>query len=108
MFDLPTKISITSKIFYFMRPCIFDLIYIFIKNMGVNTEYCSDMNGNQKFKCECHDGFEGERCEVSACPSNFCKNSGTCKSEIVDGNLIWKCDCPSPFEGEKKRIQGVP
>ena len=81
--------------------CISDLIHVIIKKMGVNTEYCSDMNGSQKFKCECNNGFNGERCENSGCPLNFCKNNGTCTTEIVGGNLIWECDCPFPFEGEK-------
>ena len=70
--------------------------------MGVNTEYCSDMNGSQKFKCECNDEFDGERCEVSTCPLD-CENSGICKSEIVDGKKIWECDCPFPFRGQKIR-----
>ena len=82
--------------------CIYDLIHIIIKKIGVHTEYCSDMNGSQKFKCQCNDGFDGERCKESVCPSNFCKNNGTCTSEIsVDGTLIWECDCPIPFEGKK-------
>ena len=38
--------------------------------MGVNTEYCSDLNGNQEFKCECKDGYDGKRCEVSVCTMN--------------------------------------
>ena len=67
--------------------------------MGVNTEYCSDLNGSQEFKCECKDGFDGNRCEVSVCPVNFCKNNGICKSEIVDGKKIYECDCLFPFEG---------
>ena len=75
------------------------MIHIIIKNIGVNTDNCSDMNGSQEFKCECNERFDGERCEESVCPLNFCKNSGTCMSEIVDGNLIWECDCPFPFEG---------
>ena len=28
--------------------------------MGINTRKCFDMD--QMFDCECHDGFEGERC----------------------------------------------
>ena len=68
--------------------------------MGINTEYCSDVNGSQEFKCECHKGFDGKRCEISVCPLN-CENNGICKSEIVDGNKMWECDCPFPFEGTK-------
>ena len=71
--------------------------------MGVNTEYCSDLNGNQEFKCECNDGFDGKRCEVSVCPLNFCKNNEICRSEIdeTNGKKIWECVCPLPFAGEK-------
>ena len=32
--------------------------------MGVNTKSCSDFNGAEEFKCECNDGFKGERCEI--------------------------------------------
>ena len=65
----------------------------------MNTEYCSDMNGNQEFKCECNDGYDGKRCEVYVCPLD-CQNNGICESEIIDGKKIWKCECPFPFEGE--------
>ena len=68
--------------------------------MGINTEYCSDVNGSQEFKCECHKGFDGKRCEISVCPLN-CENNGICKSEIVDGNKMWECDCPFPFKGKE-------
>ena len=39
-------------------------IDIIMKNMNINTKFCSDDNGRQKFKCECNDGFEGTRCEI--------------------------------------------
>ena len=68
--------------------------------MGVNTQYCSDLNGSQEFKCECNDGFDGKRCEVSVCALD-CQNDGNCKSEIFDGKKNWECECPFPFEGEK-------
>ena len=69
--------------------------------MGVNTDNCSDMNGNQQFKCECKDGFVGERCEDSLCPLD-CQNDGICKFEIDETNrTIWECACPFPFGGEK-------
>ena len=74
------------------------MIYIIIKNIGVNTEYCSDTNGNQEFKCVCNDGFDGERCEFS-CPIN-CANDGKCLYKIDgDGVMIWECECSFPFEG---------
>ena len=40
------------------------LLDISIKNMGINTENCSDMNGTQEFSCQCTAGFEGKRCEL--------------------------------------------
>ena len=38
----------------------FDIIF---ENIGTNTEYCFDSNGNDEFKCECNEGFDGKRCE---------------------------------------------
>ena len=68
--------------------------------MGINTEYCFDVNGSQEFKCECNDGFYGKRCEISVCPLN-CENGEICKSEIdeTNGKKVWKCYCPVPFKG---------
>ena len=68
--------------------------------MGVNTEYCFDMNGSQEFKCECNVGFDGKMCELSVCPLN-CENNGVCSTEIdsITNIKLWKCDCPSPFTG---------
>ena len=69
--------------------------------MGINTEYCYDLNGNQEFKCECKDGFDEKRCEVSVCPLD-CNDNEICRSEIdeINGKKIWECECPFPFEGE--------
>ena len=39
-------------------------IDIIMKNMNINTKFCSDNNERQEFKCECNDGFEGTRCEI--------------------------------------------
>ena len=70
------------------------MIYIIIKNIGVNTEYCSDTNGSQEFKCVCNDGFDGKRCEFS------CQNNGKSLYKIDgDGIMIWECECPFPFQG---------
>ena len=57
----------------------------FFKNIGVNTEYCLDMNGLEEFNCICNPGFEGRRCEISlcggvACENGFCDN-GNCICE---------------------------
>ena len=41
------------------------MIGIDIKKMGLNTEFCSDVNGSKEFKCQCKDGFIGKRCEVA-------------------------------------------
>ena len=69
--------------------------------MGVNTEYCSDINGSQEFKCECKDRFDGKRCEISLCPLDYCKHNGTCTTEInsITGTVQWICDCPAQFPG---------
>ena len=66
--------------------------------MGVNTEDCSDMNGSQEFKCKCNDRFQGERCEISLCPLDYCRNNGTCTNEI-NSTVQWICDCPPHFAG---------
>ena len=71
------------------------MIDINSKNMGINTRYCSDSMGNSEFKCECHEGFEGTRCE-NECPSEIlvsCKDYETCRSEIDKTTSIqkWKC-----------------
>ena len=58
-------------------------IIVFIKNIGINTENCFDMNGSQEFNCECNDGFEGERCEIALCENIVCEN-GSCDA----GNCI--------------------
>ena len=42
------------------------------------------MNKSQKFKCECNEGFDGERCENALCDNLICVN-GFC-----DGG---KCTC---------------
>ena len=74
------------------------MICIIIKNIGVNTAYCSDTNGSQEFKCVCNDGFTGKRCEIS-CPIN-CGNNGKCLYKIdQDGKIIEKCECYFPFKG---------
>ena len=62
--------------------------------MGLNTEYCSDLNGSQEYKCDCHDGFDGKRCEVE-CPVN-CENYKICKSEINKTTNIKKYMCVDP------------
>ena len=48
-----------------------------IKKIGINTEFCSDMNGSNEFNCNCYTGFEGKRCEISVCDSVICPN-GSC------------------------------
>ena len=69
--------------------------------MNVNTEYCSDMDGSQEFRCQCNDGFDGKRCEI-VCPLD-CKNGGSCITKMTTktNNKQWKCNCPSQFTGEK-------
>ena len=75
------------------------MINILIKNIGVNTRTCFDMDGSQEFKCECNDSFDGKRCEIFNCPLN-CENNGLCKAEIDEfGNKNWECECSYPFQG---------
>ena len=68
---------------------------------GENTEYCSDSNGNSEFKCVCHDGFDGTRCEYK-CPLD-CKENQICISEIseIDSTTSvknWECILANPPE----------
>ena len=76
-----------------------NIIEIIIENIGLNTEYCFDSNGNAEFKCECNEGFDGKRCEDKC--SLDCKNNGTCTTEIndTDGIKVWKCLCTDGFTG---------
>ena len=64
------------------------LKYTFIKNMGVNTAYCSDMTGTQEFNCICYAGFEGRRCENDLC------DGVTCEKGLCDAG---NCICDSSF-----------
>ena len=50
-----------------------------IKNIGVNTEYCSDRNRIEEFNCKCNAGFEGRRCETDLCDDLTCQN-GFCEA----------------------------
>ena len=63
--------------------------------MGVNTEYCDDINGTQEFQCQCNIGFDGKRCEFAMCPLN-CDNSEICSTEM---NVEWKCIFPYQLTG---------
>ena len=76
-----------------------NLIDINIENIGLNTEYCFDSNGNAEFKCECNEGFDGKRCEDEC--SLDCKNNGTCTTEInsTTGIKQSKCLCTDNFTG---------
>ena len=63
------------------------------ENIGINTEYCYDSNGNSEFKCECNEGFDGKRCEDEC--SLDCGIHGSCTTEIniTTGTKewIWLC-----------------
>ena len=69
------------------------------ENIGINTEYCFDSNGNAEFKCECNEGFDGKRCE-DLC-SLECGINGSCVNEINSSNGIKqsKCLCRNNFTG---------
>ena len=71
--------------------------------MGLNTESCSDVNGSQKFKCQCMDGFNGKRCEVPVCSSKYCNNNGLCSINENDINPL-HCECYDGFEGQRCEI----
>ena len=75
-----------------------------IKNIGVNTESCSDVNGSQEFKCECKEGFDGKRCEIAVCTSNYCNNNGLCSIESHNDTKRLQCECYEGFEGQQCEI----
>ena len=79
------------------------MIYIRLKNIGLNTESCSDVSGSQEFKCQCKDGFVGKRCEVAACSPNYCNNNGLCAINENDINQL-QCECNEGFEGQRCEI----
>ena len=70
-----------------------------IKNMGINTESCSDVNGSQEFKCQCKEGFDGKRCEIAVCTKSYCNNNGVCSIEDHNGTKRFQCECDEGFEG---------
>ena len=74
------------------------MIDISIKKMGINTEFCSDVNESQEFKCQCKDGFAGKRCEVAVCSSNYCNNNGLC---TIKSEEEFNCKCNAGFEGRR-------
>ena len=75
-----------------------------IKNLDVNTEKCSDVNGSQEFKCKCMDGYDGKRCEVIACSSSYCNNNGLCSKESHNNIERLKCECNEGFDGQRCEI----
>ena len=76
-----------------------NLIDINNENIGLNTEYCFDSNGNTEFKCECNEGFDGKRCE-DVCFLE-CGINGRCATEIdiTTGIKQSKCLCTDNFRG---------
>ena len=78
------------------------MIGISIKKMGINTEFCSDVNESQEFKCQCKDGFVGKRCELAICSSTYCNKNGLCF--IKNDNDQLDCECNSGFEGQRCEI----
>ena len=77
------------------------------KNIGINTEYCFDSNGNAEFKCECNEGFDGKRCE-DVCILE-CGIHGSCTTEInvTTGIKQWKCSCRDNFTGNNNRYDNA-
>ena len=76
-----------------------DTFDINIENIGLNTEYCFDSNGNAEFKCECNEGFDGKRCEDEC--SLECGINGSCVTEVnsTSGIKQSKCLCTDNFTG---------
>ena len=84
---------------YSMWHTVCSILDIIIENVGVNTEYCFDSNGNEEFKCECNEGFDGKRCEDQCFLE--CGNNGICTSKIniSTGTKEWECFCSNNFTG---------
>ena len=82
---------------------LFTIIGIGIKEIGINTESCSDVNGSQEFKCQCKEGFDGKRCEIAECTANYCNNNGLCSINENDNNRL-QCECNQGFEGQRCEI----
>ena len=75
------------------------LVLINLKNIGINTNYCFDSNGNDEYKCECNEGYDGKRCEFECFID--CGLNGTCTAEInsTTGIKELKCHCRNNFTG---------
>ena len=77
-----------------------NMIDINKKNIGINTDYCFDSNGNAQFKCECNEGFDGKRCQDQCFLE--CGENGICTSAIngTTGIKQWECLCLSNCAGK--------
>ena len=93
-FNTPPPVSRKSLFYAWIKQ--FDIIS---ENIGKNTEYCSDSNGNAEFKCECNEGFDGKRCEDECFLE--CHNDGICMTEInsTTGIMQSNCLCTDNFTG---------
>lgn len=47
-------------------------------------------------QCECHEGFDGDRCEINMC-YDYCLNGGNCAIK----NGVRSCQCPTSFYGHR-------
>ncbi|XP_071144169.1 sushi, von Willebrand factor type A, EGF and pentraxin domain-containing protein 1-like [Mytilus edulis] len=66
----------------------------------LNNGICTLVDGYMK--CECLEGFNGPRCEVTPCSSNPCHHTGECTFGLNSSDYI--CSCPSGFTGSNCQV----
>ena len=49
-----------------------------------------------RYVCDCDDGFSGINCDISICSSNPCQNDGECKPS----DDSYTCICQDAFKGD--------
>ena len=100
--DLKVR-SLVNVLQYYELKLVNCPLCINVKEMDVKTESCSDEDGSQEFQCRCKEGFDGERCEVSVCYSNYCNNNGLCSINENDIHQL-QCECNYGFDGGRCEI----
>ena len=59
------------------------------------------------YRCQCRDGFKGDRCEIDPCVPNPCihqkTQSGTCRRDPTSGSGF-TCNCTLGYEGKRCHI----
>ena len=61
------------------------------------------MDNNLNYKCNCQEGFSGQKCEIeiNECDSNPCQNNGHCFDQIGS----YKCVCQIGYNGTNCEIE---